>query len=235
MRAIMWFGAVALFCVLSAWPGRVEAAGGAYAVDDADIGPSSSCQNEAWASYSTRHDFIGVESPACVFTVGLPIEFTALYQRARTAREWATGGGFQAKAVPINNDRIAVSWAFGVAKDFTLERNLYFANFPITWKFSKDFRIHTNVGYLHDGRVNVDYATGGVGFDWDFSKRISLMGEVYIQGGRAIQFRTVTEPRTQLGLRFIPIPTVDVDFIYGQNLTGRSAHWITLGLTLRTQ
>jgi hypothetical protein len=225
----------AVLCVLLAIPAQVEAAGGAYAIDDADIGKSGSCQNEAWASYSTHHDFLSVESPACVVTIGLPVEITALYQRARTAHEWATTGGIQAKAVPINNDRIAVSWAFGYAKDFTLQRDLAFANFPVTWKFGQDFRIHSNIGWLHDGRVEINYATGGVGFDWDFTKRFSLMGEVYIQGGRATMFRPATEPRTQLGLRFIPIPTVDIDVISGQNLTGRGAHWITLGLTVRSE
>jgi hypothetical protein len=43
------------------------------------------------------------------------------------------------------------------------------------------------------------------------------------------------EPRAQLGLRYMPVDTVDVDFIYGQNLTGRGTHWLTVGLTPRTQ
>jgi len=216
-------------------PCRVEAAGGAYAVDDADIGRPGSCQNEAWISSATSRDLVGVESPACVFTIGLPVELTAFYQRTRTASDWATSVGGQAKAVPINTDKIAISWAFGLLRDVTVNRELAFANFPVTFKFGTDFRVHTNVGWLHDGRVNVDYATGGVGFDWDFAKRFSLMGEIYLQEGRATAFRTVTEPRTQIGLRHIPIPTVDIDFIYGQNITGRNAHWFTLGLTVRSE
>ena len=235
MGAIVRSGAVALACALLAMPARVEAAGGAYAVDDADIGPSGSCQNEAWASFATSRDFTAVESPACVVTIGLPVEFTALFQRSRTARDWATLGGVQLKAVPINTDRIAVSWAFGFGRDTTVHRNIALANFPITWKFGKTFRIHTNAGYLYDGRVDIGYATGGVGFDWDFSTHIGLMGEIYIQEGKTTAFRTTSEPRTQLGLRFIPVPTVDIDLIYGQNLTGRGAHWLTLGLTVRSQ
>jgi hypothetical protein len=112
---------------------------------------------------------------------------------------------------------------------------LAFVNLPLTFKFDRDFRIHTNVGWLYDGRVNVNYATGGVGFDWDFVERFSMMGEVYIQEGKATAFGAVTQPRTQVGLRYIPIPTVDIDLIYGQNITGRGAHWLTLGLTFRSE
>jgi hypothetical protein len=36
------------------------------------------------------------------------------------------------------------------------------------------------------------------------------------------------EPRMQAGLRYSPIKTVDVDVIYGHNLIGERANWITL-------
>jgi hypothetical protein len=38
----------------------------------------------------------------------------------------------------------------------------------------------------------------------------------------------------QVGLRFTPIDTVDVDLIYGHNITGVSTHWITIGLNVRS-
>lgn len=235
MRVNGRIGIAALASILLTMPCRVDAAGGAYMVDDADIGKSGSCQNEAWISTATSHDIVAVESPACVVTVGLPIEFTAFYQRARTASDWATTLGGQIKAVPVNTDKLAVSWSIGVLKDVTVNREIMFVNLPLTFKFGDEFRIHTNAGWLYDGRVNVHYATGGVGFDWDFTKKFSLMGEVYLQEGRATEFRPATEPRTQIGLRHIPIPTVDIDLIYGQNLIGRGAHWLTLGLTVRSE
>src|SRR5262245_31327439 len=52
-----------------AMPSRVEAAGGAYLVDDADIGKPGSCQNEAWLATATHRDFTAVTSPACVFMI----------------------------------------------------------------------------------------------------------------------------------------------------------------------
>ena len=229
--------AAMLAAVAIALPCRVEAAGGAYAVDDADIGKPGSCQNEAWVSTATSHDFVGVTSPACVIMIGLPVEFTALYQRSSTGGTWTTAPNGQVKIVPINNDRFAFSLVGAVTWDSATKTVSEFINMPLTFKFGKDFRIHTNAGWLYDGRVNINYATGGVGFEYDFVPKFSLQGEAYIQGGR--QFpdlpRTIQEPRTQLGLRYMPVGTVDIDFIYGQNLTGRNAHWLTLGLTIRTE
>lgn len=223
--------------IVIAVPGRAEAAGGAYAVDDADIGKPGSCQNEAWVSTATSHDFVGVTSPACVITVGLPVEFTALYQRSSTGGAWTTAPNGQVKIVPINNDRFAFSLVGAVTWDSATKTVSKFVNMPLTFKFGKDFRVHTNVGWLYDGRVEVNYATGGVGFEYDFLPKFSLQGEAYIQGGKQLLDvpRTVQEPRTQLGLRYMPVGTVDVDLIYGQNLTGRAAHWFTLGLTIRTE
>ena len=228
-------GALAAIVVATAAPSRTDAAGNAYAVDDADIGKAGSCQNEAWVSFATSRDFVGIESPACVVQLGIPVEFTALYQRTGTAGDWATAFGAQAKIVPYNTDQLAVGFSLGVARDITVGREFVTANLPVTVKFGKEFRIHTNLGFLYDGRVERNYVTGGVGFDWDFVDKFSLMGEVYLQQGRSIGISTVTEPRTQLGIQYSPVATVDILAIYGQNITGRSAHWITLGLTFRSQ
>jgi hypothetical protein len=43
-----------------------------------------------------------------------------------------------------------------------------------------------------------------------------------------------TNPRLQSGLRYSPTKRIDWDLIYGRNLSGEGANWITLGLTLRT-
>ena len=44
---------------------------------------------------------------------------------------------------------------------------------------------------------------------------------------------TLSEPRMQAGLRYTPMKSVDVDIIYGHNVTGENANWITAGLTVR--
>jgi hypothetical protein len=42
-----------------------------------------------------------------------------------------------------------------------------------------------------------------------------------------------SNPRFQSGIRYSPNKDVDWDVIYGRNLTGEGANWITLALTVR--
>jgi hypothetical protein len=232
-----YIAAAAIACALQSFSGRAEAAGGAYIVDDADIGKAGSCQNEAWMARASNRDFTAVTSPACVVDIGIPVELAAVYQRTGAGHEWATTVGGQAKIVPIDNDRFAWSLSGGISRDLTLHRSIAFVNMPVTLKFGPNFRTHVNAGWIYDGRVDVNYVTGGIGFDWDFRPKFSLMGEVYLQDGERPPSipRSVHEPRLQLGLRYIPIETVDIDLIYGRNVTGRDAHWLTMGLTVRSQ
>jgi len=37
----------------------------------------------------------------------------------------------------------------------------------------------------------------------------------------------------QAGLRVTPTEKLDLDLIYGHNITGENAHWFTAGLNLR--
>ena len=39
--------------------------------------------------------------------------------------------------------------------------------------------------------------------------------------------------RAQLGLRYTPIESLDIDLIYGRNISGENANWITVGLNVR--
>ena len=41
-------------------------------------------------------------------------------------------------------------------------------------------------------------------------------------------------PLLQIGLRYNPVKSVDLDLIYGRNITGEHSNWITLGLSFRT-
>ena len=40
-------------------------------------------------------------------------------------------------------------------------------------------------------------------------------------------------PRFQTGVRYRPNEIFSVDLIYGHNITGENANWITLGTTIR--
>ena len=57
---------------------------------------------------------------------------------------------------------------------------------------------------------------------------MTLIGEVFGFAGD-----NKNDPRFQLGLRYTPVESFDIDVIYGRNLTGERADWITVGLNVR--
>jgi hypothetical protein len=63
---------------------------------------------------------------------------------------------------------------------------------------------------------------------------VTLIGEVFGQTGAGEEeVRSARQPRLQAGLRFTPVDSMDIDVIYGRNITGENANWITVGLNLR--
>jgi hypothetical protein len=98
-----------------------------------------------------------------------------------------------------------------------------FVNAPITIKVHDQLRINVSGGVLLD---DVAHFFWGAGFQWDFKQSWTLIAEVFGFTG------DLDEPRFQAGLRFTPTKSVDVDVIYGHNLTGEEANWITAGLTV---
>jgi hypothetical protein len=68
--------ASALILFLLSSPPEAAAArlGGAYYVDDAEIGKLGSCEIESWSSFAANGDRIAVFSPACVLNLGVPVE-----------------------------------------------------------------------------------------------------------------------------------------------------------------
>ena len=63
-------------------PGEARAAGGAYAVNPADVGEPGNCKVESWMSAASNHDFFSAVTPACVLGFAHPVE--ASLQIART-------------------------------------------------------------------------------------------------------------------------------------------------------
>jgi hypothetical protein len=105
---------------------------------------------------------------------------------------------------------------------------------PLTFKLSETFRINVNAGWQYDGIVKLNYALWGAGFEWIFVEQLTLVGEVFgLSGPTTPEAIAITEPRAQLGLRVSPMQNIDVDLIYGRNITGENANWFTLGLNVR--
>jgi len=101
-------------------------------------------------------------------------------------------------------------------------------------RVSNVLRFNLNAGYLRDRGAEHDYFTYGAGFDCRTPDNVwTLTGEVFGQTGAADDTRGLVEPRFQLGIRWRPVDLFNVDLIYGRNLAGERADWITLATIVR--
>src|ERR1700704_175968 len=211
------------------------AANGAYAVDAADISEVGACKLESWISTATNTDFSLVANPSCVVDIGKPVELSVLSNRFRSDGEW--GNSFQPKAktnlVPTGIGKFGLSIYAGGSFDALTGDNLTaFAVVPATYRLSETMRININAGWLWDRTVDRHYLTYGLGFDWKFTDVLQLTLEAFGQAGHA-DVPSVTRPRVQAGVRYPPNEIFSVDLIYGRNIMGENANWITLGTTIR--
>jgi hypothetical protein len=211
------------------------AANGAYAVDSADISEVGSCKLESWISTATNTDFSMVANPSCVVDVGKPVEFSVLGNRARGDGEWSTTLQPKAKTnlVPTGIGKFGFALYGGGSFDVLTGDNLTaFAVVPATYRLSETMRINLNGGWLWDHIVDRHFLLYGIGWDWKFTGVLQLTLEVFGQAGQADR-PSVTRPRFQAGVRYRPNEIFSVDLIYGRNIMGENANWITLGTTIR--
>ena len=61
----------------------------------------------------------------------------------------------------------------------------------------------------------------------------TVTAEVFGQLGSSQDTRSLIEPRFQLGLRWRPIDRFNIDLIYGRNIAGENANWLTLATVFR--
>lgn len=212
-----------------------EAAGGAFAVDTADVSEAGSCKIESWLSAASNSDLAGVVNPACVIDVFRPVEFSAQMSRTRTDNVWGTSVAPKAKTnlVPTAVGSFGFAFAAGASFDaLTGQNTSVFSVVPATLRLSETIRINLNGGWLWDRTADRHYLAYGAAFDWKLTEIITLTTEVFGQAGVADDPHVV-QPRFQTGLRFRPIETFSLDVIYGRNITGENANWITVGTTIR--
>jgi hypothetical protein len=207
--------------------------GGAYYVDDAEIGKVGSCEIESWSSFAATGDRIAVFSPACVFNSGQPVELGTNLVNLRSDGERDSLGTLTAKIVPIPIGRkgFGVAIAGAVVYDpLTRTGNGLILNVPVTFDFSKQLRVNVNFGgqYYSGGDPHGLFATAGAGVSWNFVPQWSVISELFALIGPG-----QSNPRFQSGVRYSPMKDIDWDLIYGRNLTGEGANWITVGLTVR--
>ncbi|MGW1422522.1 hypothetical protein ACWAT4_20675 [Bradyrhizobium manausense] len=225
--------AIAAFVAFSAQDAR--AANGAYAVDAADISEVGSCKVESRMSMATNTDFAGVANPSCVVDPFRPIELSIQTIRSRSDGDWSTTIAPKAKTnfIPTGIGRWGLSAYGGGSFDAaTGEMLTAFAVIPATFRLSETTRINVNGGWLWDRTLDRHYLTYGIGFDWKFTDTLQWTIEAYGQAG-ASEVQSVVQPRFQTGIRYRPNEIFSVDVIYGRNIAGENANWITLGTTIR--
>lgn len=215
--------------------GDAWAANGAYFVDSADISEAGSCKVESWFSTASNADFSAVANPSCVVNVFKPVELSLLTNRPRSDGDLSTGTAPKAKTnlVPTGIGKIGVAVYAGGSFDALTGENLTtFAVVPATYRLSETMRININGGWLWDRTVDRHYLLYGLGFDWKFTDVLQVTLETFGQAG-ASDTPSVVQPRFQAGVRYRPNEIFSVDLIYGRNITGENANWITIGTTIR--
>lgn len=222
--------------MLAALHGAAHAAGGAYVVDDVNVDEPGACKIESWLAFAGNRDFAAVTTPTCIVSLIRPTELTVQAARFRADGVWGTALApkFKTNIVP------AAVGTFGLALEggavFDLTTGVHATSFlfvPVTYSLSDSFRINVNAGWQHDAVHRHHFASYGLGFEWNFVKPLTLIGEVFGLAGRHDGPRPVTQPRFQVGLRYTPVDTADIDLIFGRNVAGENANWVTLGLNLR--
>jgi hypothetical protein len=227
------FASLLIIFLLSSAPEAAAARlGGAYYVDDAEIGKLGSCEIESWSSFAANGDRIAVFSPACVLNLGVPIELGTNIVNLRSDAQGDTIATLTAKTVPIpiGPSGFGLAIAGAVIYDPGHQTgNGMIVNVPMSFDFSKRLRVNLNLGaQYNDGDPRGLFATGGLGVSWNFVDHWSVISEVF-----ALMGPGQSNPRVQSGIRYSPTKDIDWDLIYGRNLTGEGANWITLALTIR--
>jgi hypothetical protein len=228
---------VAATAILPWLADEARAANNAYAVDAADISETGSCKIENWLSSATNTDFSAVANPSCVvdpFKLK-PVELSLLTNRARSDGEWSTSIAPKAKVnfLPTGVGRLGVSGYINASFDALTGENLTIAAvIPATYRLSETMRVNFNGGWLWDRTIDQHYFTYGIGFDWKFTNTLQWTIEAFGQAG-ATDTPNVVRPRFQTGVRYRPNDIFSVDVIFGHNITGENASWLTIGTTIR--
>jgi len=235
-----WLAALSAAAAM-AEPDRALAAGSAYQVDTGVVSSPGNCKVDAWTSFAANSkEYFSALAPSCVADLGRPVELSAQFSRFRSDDEWTTAILPKVKTNIVPGGAIgqwSVALAATAAYDATA-RELAGFNLvvPATLRVTENVRINLNAGYLRALNPGRGFFSYGAGIDLRTPDNVwTVTGEVFGALGKAQEddARGELKPRWQLGLRYRPVDEFNVDLIYGRNLLGESANWITLATTVR--
>ncbi len=212
-----------------------HAAGTAFGVDTAEVGDPGNCKVEAWGSTANNGDRLATVNPSCIFNFGTPTEVSTQVVRSRSDDEWATSISPKAKAKLLTPGIGSFGFAAVVGGSYDPKESdvtALFAYVPATIRLSEIVRININGGWLQDRSTDRNFATYGLGLDWKWTETVTFTAETFGQAGKS-DGSTDTQPRFQTGLRWRPVDRFSMDFIYGRNINGENADWLTVGATIR--
>jgi hypothetical protein len=236
---LCWPVLAAACAATAAAPRSALAAGAAYQVDTVEISGAGACKIEAWTSFAGNGDRNAAMSPACSVPFVRPLELSM-----QANYVWANADGESITALTPKIKVNLFDSAIGVpgfAVSTTVTHNAttnqvagYTANALSTLRLSNVVRINLNAGWLWNREIDQHYLTYGIGVDWRTPDNVwTLTAEVFgLTGGRAEQPGD-TQPRFQVGLRWRPIDRWNIDVIYGRNLLGENANWVTVATIFR--
>lgn len=216
----------ALSCfVMAAIPGASAlAAGGAHAVDDAEVVEAGRCEVETWATHYDPGASLFSVSATCSAKTLSEVEWTLAAARLldeqttlSAAFKWHWG---RAGSSSIG---LAGSVAVTSVKDGGAELGLIV---PVTWEVTPEFRMSLNAGVIHatEGPNSLDGYVGGQA-EVALTDGLDLMVEAFD--------RSRTEPGAQIGMRWSPSEARSTyDLLVGHRTDGESDWSVTLGWTL---
>ena len=219
--------------------GEARAAGGAFAVDDAAVEAAGVCKVESIlsASESPPADRTAQATPACSLApFGHRAEFAAAFSRRRTTGEYSSPLTIKAKTpVPgldfAKSDQFGVAVTAGYALDHldTANSGAFFIVVPVTYRISDSLLFNLNIGRHQHRNEAESYTIWGTSLEFNLKpmglEKFTLVGEIF-GAGRG-------ETASQFGIRFSPDAKIDIDVLFGHNLNGENANWLTLGLATR--
>lgn len=202
-------------------------AGRPMVTEDATLVDPKTCQFDSWVQ-KNRHSTEMWAMPACNFTGNVELAAGGALTR-EAGHTHASDLALQGKTLfkPMEPNGWGVGLAAGMVRYPKANARDWYALIPVSFSLrDDDLLVHTNLGWLRDGRERQDRMTWGLGAELQLTQRVGLTAETYGQDRG--------KPFYQFGVRHWLAPErVQLNASYG-NRNGGGDRWFSLGLSFFT-